>query len=624
MSIKSGRPFAMIYKAQRGAAGGMDLPKAKTEGDDNTFDAGGDKHFTALIDLPDSRQLFVEMNDAPGLPQMPHLYGLAKDTPTKGDKSDAGIFNSGHTAKAAFFDPQEIYSESALDGKMSALRFDSAKFVESYNTNANDISKTEVNDYMSTSRERGIDTHNLMKTISEHIVEPNVKALFTAILNRSQLNYMLHIYLLRADKHLSHEDFRGFMPALAMTYHEKLIDGANITHVMNDSKKPDNNVLAYSAANAINPLYDTDTFPVMCVEAEIRKDSLNKLGACITLYNEKTPAVKKLLYVAASTDGRRQGALEPSENPPYGWKNAVPHLKLTYRFNIISEDAVRDFYTKLGGGTKGSDFQGIDDMRGIIVKWAYRLLGKPYWKKGGREKLGFGDPRNSRFPRCILSAKGLNPDSRQAKLDVVDALKIQSNKHNYDMETCNEMIHFLNAAIYGTLTHSYCHYSNGLERDGMKKPWNLDEFVREIMVNWGSNAQKADVKVASKADHDACERRSGARAANRLILKAQQLPMPAPPRLAPSEPTPPTHEPETSSIIVTSSTTPVGPSNRSTSKSPKDFMALAMHMSECIRSSNINDVFNATPTNTEPGLAELCKDMDKILTKLKQYGVKFV
>ncbi len=600
----------MTYKACRGAAGGMNLSKASTEGHDNTFDENGSNHYTALINLPDNTQFFIELNEARGLARMPHLFGLSKETPIKANKTDAGIFNSGHTAKTAFLDPQETYSESALNGNMQSMLFENAKFVVSYEANADDMNKTEVNDYISHTRDRGMKAHIRMKAICEQITEPNFKALLTAVINRTQKNYMLHMYLLRMDKRLSPEEFRGFMPALAMTYYEKLIAGANIVHAMNDSKNPENNVLVYNAANAINPLYDTDAFPVMCAEVEIRKDSLNKMLACITLYNEKNPSEKKVLYVAPSMDGRRQGALEPSNAPSNDWKRAVPYLKLTYRFNIISEEANNDLFAKLGGGRKDSDFKGVDDMRGIIVKWAYRLLGKPYWKKGGLEKLGFGDSRNSHFPRCVLSAEGLNPDSRQAKLDVVDTLKIQSNKHNYEMENCCDMIHFLNAAIYGTLTHSYCHYKNGLERDGMKKPWNLNEFIREIMANWGSKAQKAEVKVASNADHNACEARGSSARASAALMPA---PMPAPKPASPA----------TKTIIVSSSTTPVGPSNRSTSKSPKDFMAFAMHMSEGISKSNIKDVISIASSNTESGLAELCKDMDKIRSKLEQYGVKF-
>jgi hypothetical protein len=635
-AMKSGRPFSITYKAARGSAGGMTISRAITEGEDNTFDEKGKNHYSALFDVA-GVPIFFELNDARGLTKIPHIYGIAEETPVKGDKEDSGIFNSGHTAKTAFIDPTMVYSESAYDGTMNNLTFEAEKFVNAYEANPEDMSAVDITNFMSCSRpnDRGMYINKTMEEICEKISEPNVKELLTAVLKSKQPNYMLHIYFLRKDKRLSPTHFRDFMPAFAMIYYSKLVSGATIIHLLDDSKKPAENVLRYTATNAIDPLYNRDMFPVLVANVEIRKRTEGGSSysmAKIELYNEKDPAVKGIIYVSASADGRRHGAYEPQSREPSHWEKGVPHLKLTYKMNILSENAGQELYKKLGGGEKGSDFKGIDSLRGINLIWAYRQLGSPYWKKGGQEKWGFGDMRNIRFARCTLEAEGLNPDSRQAKMDAVDSLGIQSNKHNCDLDNCEEIIRFLNALIYGTLTHAYSHCNTGLERDGMTKPWDLDEFEREMNAIWGSKAQKNAVKNASKADHDACLKSaggSGTRAAGHGHLPAVH-PMPAPiSRLATMTPVPApaspaaTTRPITPPTSVTQSSSSLIPQHsRLNSKSPQDILRKIAEFGEKISNSNIGDIIpNASLTN-EKGLTALYKALATLDAFAESHGVK--
>jgi hypothetical protein len=628
----SGIPFSMTYKASRGSAGGMTISKATTEGVDNTFDEKGKNHYSGLFDMADV-QIFFELNDAPGLTNMAQIYCLADKTPVKTDKEDSGIFNSGHTKKTGCIDPTMAYSESAYDSTIKTLTFEAEKFVDAYEASPENMSAVKIHDYTSYSNDRGIRINKIMKEICEKISEPNVKELLTAVLNDKQPNYMLHIYILRKDKRLSPTDFRGFMPAFAMTYYSKLIRGATIIHLLDDSKKPAENVLRYTAANAIDPLYNRDMFPVLVANVEIRKRTEGGSSysmAQIELYNEKDPAVKGIIYVSASADGRRHGAYEPQSREPSHWGKGVPHLKLTYRMNILSENAGQELYKKLGGGEKGSDFKGIDNLRGINLIWAYRSIGSPYWKKGGQEKLGFGDMRNIRFARCTLEAEGLNPDPREAKMNAVDALGIQSNKHNCDLDNCEEIIRFLNALIYGTLTHAYSHCNNGLERDGMTKPWDLNEFEREMIALWGSKAQKDAVKGASKADHSACLKSaggSGARVAGHGHLPAVH-PAPAPiSRLAAITPVPAspaaTTRPITPPTFVTQSSSTLIPQHfRQNSTSPQDILQEIHEFCKKICNSNIGDIIpNASLTN-EKGLTGLRKAIVTLYAFAESHGVK--
>jgi hypothetical protein len=490
-SIREGRPFANTYKACRGSAGGMTLSKAYTEGVDNSFDAGSSVHYTGLVSVDDT-QVFFELNDAPGLLKMPHLYGLAKDAPVKTEKSDTGMFNSGHTAETGFFDPKQAYSESAVGGAMYNLKFEAAGFVNAYEANADDMAKTDVNEYMSCGRERGMETNELLVKICEKITHPEVKLLFASVVARTQPDYMLHLYVLRKKDSLSPEDFRGFMPSLAMSYKEVLETGATIIHIVGDNpEKPEENVLVYTEENVVDVLYDTEQFPVLCFNAELKKHALHGLSARVTIFNEATPTRQRIMYVCPSNDGRRKGKPEPRTTPPPYWAEATPYINLNYRMNVLTEEAADEQLEALGGGKKGSEIKGVDYMRGIMLKWAYRLIGTPYWKKGGKDNWGFGDARNKKFPRCVLEAEGCDANTRQARMDVVAALKIQSNKHNNNMDSCEDMISFLHAMAYGTLTHSYTDYKNGISKNGRTTPWDLEEFEQQIMRQWVPGAAAA-------------------------------------------------------------------------------------------------------------------------------------
>jgi len=462
----------------------MTLSKAYTEGVDNSFDAGSSVHYTGLVNVDDT-QVFFELNDAPGLLKMAHLYGLAKDAPVKTDKCDTGMFNSGHTAETGFFDPKHVYSESAVTGVMNNLDFNLAGFVDAYEANQQDMAKEDVKDYMSCSKQRGIETNALLVKVCEKITDPRVKELFAAVVARTQPDYMLHVYVLRKKDSLSPEDFRGFMPSLAMSYKEVLETGSTIIHIVGDNpEKPEENVLVYTDDNVVDVLYDTEQFPVLCFNAELKKHALHGLSARVTIFNEATPASERIMYVCPSTDKRRNGAPEPHSTPPAYWPGATPYINLKYRMNVLTEEAAKEQAIALGDKKKGSEIKGVDYMRGIMLKWAYRLIGTPYWKKGGKENWGYGDARNKKFPRCVLEAEGCDENTRQARMDVVAALKIQSNKHNNNMDSCDDIISFLHAMAYGTLTHSYTDYKKGISKNGRTTPWDLEEFEQQIMRQW--------------------------------------------------------------------------------------------------------------------------------------------
>jgi hypothetical protein len=625
----------MTYKSCRGAAGGMDLPKAYTEGVDNSFDAGALVHISGLVTvkLPKQSskevdtQVFFELNDAAGLAAMPHLFGIADEAAVKMEKADAGIFNSGHTAATGFFDPKEAYSESAIDSTLYALTFKAADFVSDYEKYPDDMSKAKISTHMRVYDERLSSRQTLLEKILERISDPQVKEFFGKLVANQLPNYMLHVYILREEKQLDPDQFRQFMPALRMTYSEILSEGAYIIHVLDDSENPENNVIRYASENAIDPLWDTVKFPVLMANAEFRR---NKTGlvAKITLYNEADMGVTKVFYAAPSNNGQRKGALEPSTEAPVGWDKIQPFIEVTYRMNIIGEAAAHDLYRALGGGNRHSDIQGIDDMRGILLKWAYRLLGKPYWKKGGKERLGFGDARNMKFARCVISAESCNADARQAKLDIVDSLKIQSNKHNCEMDTCDPMISFIHTILFGTLTHSYSHCNDGINRGpkGRTTPWKLDEFYRELIKNWGPPKEKKEMKRVAKAEANLVgpamggttmpEMRASTTSATAIVETPQTR---ATVQAAMSQTQ--TKAPE-AAPLVSNSKTLVAPHERGTSKAPRDIMAAAMDLRNWLENSTIDELVKEASSETVTGLQEIFKALENTKACLVSLGVK--
>jgi len=504
--IREGQPFANNYKGYRGNAGGMDQGKSYTEGPDNSFDAKATTHYSGYIKI-DNVDYFLEFNLGQGLRQMPHLFGLAIDQPVKKDPNDTGCFNSGHTAKTGFLDPIMTYSESFSNGSLYSLTFESAEFVKAYESNSENIASVNVNEYMSTSRDRGCKINELMAKILKEIPEDSVKLIFESILNRTVKDSMLHIYELPKVSCITAEKYRGFMLNIPMYYYEALKSGKSIIHFQNDSPNKADNIFEYNSRNAIDVLYDRTKFPVLNSQAEFRKRDDNILHFKLTLWNADDSQNTKSLYFYPSSDRRQKKIPAFSIDPPSYWESSSKYVTINSAMNIITEEAATDQYRKIGGGLIGSDIQSCQHLRGITTQWAYRNLGKPYWpKKSNPADWGWGDMRNAKDPRCILSIKGDSTDPIQAKNDTIDALKIQRNKHNNAMDECDSMVRIYLALTFGTLVHCYSSTCTGKVKNGRTTPWDLEEFAKFMIDKW---------------------------------VKPPTPPQPTPPQPTPPQPTPP-------------------------------------------------------------------------------------
>ena len=495
MEIRSGKPFANTIMTLRGSAGGMDQGKGYTEGLDNTRDEGGSNHYSFLVNCDDNLY-FCEFNFAKGLRQIAHLIGLAKDTPRKMNVSESGAFSNGLTADLAFKDPILFYAESVWTGKdngkdtteFHTMKFRFKDFVTKYEEHPENIGSVSVNEYIAISDDRPSAMNATLVKISARIPDKSIQTEFNKIVAHTSLKQsMFRLYQLKKDTSINGDYYRGFIPNLQMYYFKALKDGFIIKHTQDD--KLEDNTFIINKENTIDPLADRVKFPVLCWSAEIKLHGDAK-SAAISFWNEATPGIKETVYIYPSLDARKTKCPDISDKPPVHWGKSLPYVILQGEMNILDDKTSTDQFCKLnrikgGSAPYGSDIQSTNDLRGIMLQWVYRLIGKPHWpKKRSKDDWGFGDIRNAQNPRCVVSIRGDNADSLQQKRDCIEALKIPSNKHNNRMDECDKMIRIVFAITYGTLVNCYSCYSRGKNKNGRTTPWNLLEFKNEILKTW--------------------------------------------------------------------------------------------------------------------------------------------
>jgi hypothetical protein len=485
-SVSEGQPFALLYKARRGDAGGMNGGKAFTEFIDDSRDAGSKMHFMKVFVL-NGVQYMVNVNTGKGLPSLAHLYGnSAEGSPVKTDPTLSGVFNSGFLSAVAYNDPAEAYHESNTDGAMSCMTFSAEDFVKEYEKHPDNMRAANIQNYMSTGRERTVSKNKLIEDICAKVSHSEMKTIMSAIFRGEVENYMLHIFKMRKDKPITESIYRSFFPNLNMYYAKPLASGFKIIMELSDPATP----FEANAQTVVDPLWNREKFPVLCVKGEVRKVvGSSKLVAKMTLYNEKTPEQNTVAYLAFPR--RADGAFSDSHKwpdaqlpVPREWATALPYVTLKQSMNIISEAEAKAQQKKVSPNKEagcGSEFTGNDDIRGILIEWAGRITGKPYWHSGSEEARGYGTERNSRQPRCVMEVVGDNPDPAEAKKDMVAAIKLQANKHTSSLAGCDRLIIQFLFESFGKLVKKYSNYDAQRGSDGKTTPWNLLEFRNYIV-----------------------------------------------------------------------------------------------------------------------------------------------
>lgn len=503
--------MASDYKDLRGNAGGMTLSKADTEGVDNSFDAGAMKHIMALLRHKDDQYL-IHANDGPGLHQMPHLYGVADKMPPKTESTTAGMFNLGHLAQVAYFDPVSAYSESAIDSSTTALQFDTQDFVEAYEAAITDLASVKVSEHMSVARDRTVKMQNLLQELVSRIPDSaeDVKNLLSAIYARTAPNYMLHVFKLRADQPITAELLRNIFNGRRKTYWRALTAlGKTLAAFIDDDKTDEEGsprkYLRIDASVAVDPLHDREKFPVLSAPLEFRKHATDGTLARIGVGSHE-------YFISPKKDKRckvPRKLVVLSETEPKSWREATPLAGGTFEMNSLDEAAAEEQRRLLGIKKPGSDLQSVEDLRGIETMLAHRILGNAYWPSNpGPDHLGFGHRRNVHEPRGLLSIVGYCDDeftikdsdcdtealtkrNAQRKAHLRDLLKLHSNKHNNNLDEADPVFRFCLAFLYGTLVKAYSekHVS------GRTTPWNVDEFVEHALNLWTDKGAKPKAPI---------------------------------------------------------------------------------------------------------------------------------
>lgn len=493
-SIQSGQPFSAKYRTVRGAAGGMSYGKQKTETEDNAFDALAGYSNTKIA-LVDGRIVIVSFDDGRGCYPLPRLYGLSSTMAIKSADDTAGMFLHGHTASIGFWDPDTVYNESICEGRFDSLNFKAAEYSAKIDEHPYDLTKADVREFMNSFPERLPSKADFIQKIIAQTRDETLKNQLQSILDMKTPNYMLQILVLRSDATNPDMFLYNFCANERLYYHDLLKAGKSITvelskpfeEAIGKSKRMNDGIIRADASNAIDPHADRKKFPVLESHLTIVRTSADKLMGKVVLKNQGD-AYAKELYISYSADGRRKNPVVEKKKP-HGWDSASLVCHIHGSTNVISEAAAQDQLAKVCKGDIGSDFQSIDDFRGVFVRWIHRIIGKPYWRLGSIDKLGYGAPRNSGHLRCCIWAEG-------SKDVISKILQIQASKHNTNLGDCDLVIHTFLQCIFGRIVKHYSNYEITNYKLGRTSNWDLDELVRYIL----DEPQPADLaRLAARA-----------------------------------------------------------------------------------------------------------------------------
>ena len=487
-TVKEGQPFSATYNRLRGSAGGMNDGKCDTEFKDNSFDAGA-TYANKKIFIDVGRIYVLLYDNGRGCPCLPHLFGLGETMPRKMDNDSCGLFNHGHTAAIAFHNPEIVYTETICDGKFGSLTFQAAKFAEDIDKNPDDMGKANITKYMKSNEERLRSDETLMKKCISNVSNPIMRQQLEDILNGVSSNYTLTIMKLLPGSELPDDCSKAFTANERMYYYRSLCNNRTIMLETSDSK-----IETADASNAIDPLSDRKKFKVLESIFTVKKSTCSdSLIGKLILKNAGNDNDIRTLYIYKDHDGRRTFPVVMERCPEPEWNEESPTLMtLTGVSNAISEGEAESQLNKLynvtnkkarstknDSGFNGSDFKTIDDLRGVMVEFAHRILGKPYWRKGAQDIYGWGAERNSGNARCCIKVEG-------DKSIIAHLMGFQMSKHNTDLDKCNPIIIRYLYCIYGILIQKYTictinESNNPITKNGKTTPWDLTELVHYIM-----------------------------------------------------------------------------------------------------------------------------------------------
>jgi uncharacterized protein YegP (UPF0339 family) len=487
--VHEGHPFSAIYNKVRGKAGGMTIGKCDTEFKDNSFDAKATFSNIKIINAEEGVYI-IQYDDGTGCKSLPHIYGLAETMSRKTGNDTCGLFNHGHTAAIAFHNPEYVYSESKCEGCLKSLWFDTGKFVAEIDSNGDDMRAVNVPRYMKSNEERLRSHESILKQCISKIHSPVMKSHLESILNGESESYMLHIIKLPKGAESPDNYYKTFLANERMYYYETLKANKEITLETSDGIEHKAN-----AENAIDPLWNRSKFKVLESRLVVKCSSkTDKLIGKLTIKNMDEDDSKELYIYHDTADSRRRYP-DIMEARSDEWKEDEPELLTLLGYtNVLNEEEANKQLLELRNNigrlkknklTKtespetelvGSDFNKIDDIRGVMFHFIHRILGKPYWRDGEQEKFGWGHQRNGGHPRCYIKAIG-------DKGNISRLLGLQSNKHNTDFEKCDGIIHRYLYCVFGLVVHKYTSSSsnNANTTTGITTKWNLEEFKNHIL-----------------------------------------------------------------------------------------------------------------------------------------------
>ena len=475
--IQSGLPFSMKWNSIRQGAGGMSIPKAKTEGFDNDIDAHATVTYTkSWVDKMTKTTYLLDFNNGDGLDDLPHLFGLGTKTPKK-PETMIGNYNHGHTAMVGFFNPTsyQAYSKtvssapSVLDFRVQA--FDSAVASLSCGSGSSDYRSVDVNKFMSVSTSV-TDINSTLSYIANSIRNTDMKTFLQQIIAGTAPHFLLNLYSFnsshRFSKELVDDEMANTFPSLSLTYHDPLVNGYQIVTEFNpvDDKPPV--IKKTDGSKVLSPICSRETFPAINFLCKMyASDNEDYVHISVRLDNGE---YKDLYLSNRQSDARKTvNTVLPTAFCADHWKTSAFSYEGDFllEVNCPSEAVFTAFSNSLG-----TDLNGVDNTRGIYTRFMKRGGGKPFWMPGGINNGGWPAARNSGRIGALLQTR--------RKRIAEEYLGLQSNKHNTDLSSAHPLVKRFLTIVMRNIIEKYTNYRLPTSKTGIKK-WVLNDVCDMLM-----------------------------------------------------------------------------------------------------------------------------------------------
>jgi hypothetical protein len=477
--------FSHMMAQEREGANGLEINHAISEFIDNSFDAGARKCCIALVPIPGTSKHYLVIADTgEGLTDPLVLYSTSRTGTVKKPAGSRGLKNYGYRAAIGRLSPTSIFNIGRKVGsRASTLKLllgslyaaiDRAN-ADGRRCNYHEIDRDVLPEVQHVSIASGLndEAYEVLDEVLAAMRAPSrdygeMTTTLQGIRNNAQPSYCLHILgfdSLPADLevHLV-EAFKSYK----LTYYKDLREGHEMElfgiatpHLHN------------TAANACDPLGPA-TVPRLTGKLEFRIPEGGDVKTAthfiaLTLTDTATAATATFYATCTAVtqefqDGK--GAGSPfTGTAPAEWELAIQTSTQTLQISVPSNAVAKNIQEK---DLASSLYSSVEDMRGVYIRYAGRILGKPVYNPR------WENPRNIGALRVELSANDQDTAEKY--------WAIQTRKHVAAYENLHKPLKFaLNWLVNNIILKKRLHTKYGLRGSGVTD-WRFAGLC-QLMLN---------------------------------------------------------------------------------------------------------------------------------------------